>query len=181
MAVELKVPQLGESITEAVVGKWHKKVGDAVKADEPLVVLETDKVTVDVPAPAAGALEQHLRRGGRRRCASARCSASIDARRRRPPPRSRSRRSPPPAAAPRPPLRRRATDARIDARRARRSPRTTGVDVTQVKGSGAGGRITKEDVLGHGRTTRPQLRAGARPPRHAPSRPPPARRAARSA
>src|SRR6185503_17863800 len=56
MAVELKVPPLGESITEAVVGKWNKKKGDAVAVDEPLVVLETDKVTIDVPAPAAGAI-----------------------------------------------------------------------------------------------------------------------------
>ena len=56
MAVELTVPALGESITEAVVGKWHKKVGDTVAADEPVVVLETDKVTIDVPAPAAGTL-----------------------------------------------------------------------------------------------------------------------------
>jgi glyoxylase-like metal-dependent hydrolase (beta-lactamase superfamily II) len=57
MGVELTVPTLGESITEAVVGKWNKKAGDAVKVDEPLVVLETDKVTVDVPAPAGGTLE----------------------------------------------------------------------------------------------------------------------------
>ena len=56
MAVELTVPALGESITEAVVGKWHKKVGDTVAVDEPVVVLETDKVTIDVPAPAAGTL-----------------------------------------------------------------------------------------------------------------------------
>ena len=56
MAVELTVPALGESITEAVVGKWHKKVGETVKLDEPVVVLETDKVTIDVAAPAAGAL-----------------------------------------------------------------------------------------------------------------------------
>src|SRR5215470_13991884 len=56
MAVELVVPQLGESITEAVVGKWHKKVGEPVKVDEPVVVLETDKVTIDVPAPAAGTI-----------------------------------------------------------------------------------------------------------------------------
>src|SRR5262245_36099614 len=56
MAVDLKVPPLGESITEAVVGKWNKKKGDSVAADEPIVVLETDKVTIDVPAPAAGAL-----------------------------------------------------------------------------------------------------------------------------
>src|SRR5215211_6197910 len=58
MGVDLKVPALGESITEATVGKWHKKVGDSVSVDEPVVVLETDKVTVDVPAPAAGAIEK---------------------------------------------------------------------------------------------------------------------------
>ena len=56
MAIEIKVPALGESITEATVGQWLKKAGDAVKVDEPLVELETDKVTVEVPAPAAGVL-----------------------------------------------------------------------------------------------------------------------------
>jgi 2-oxoglutarate dehydrogenase E2 component (dihydrolipoamide succinyltransferase) len=56
MTIEIKVPVLGESITEATVGRWFKKPGDAVKADEPLVELETDKVTVEVPAPAAGVL-----------------------------------------------------------------------------------------------------------------------------
>ena len=65
MAVELKVPPLGESITEAVVGKWNKKEGEAVSADEPLVVLETDKVTIDVPAPAAGAIAHHRLQRGR--------------------------------------------------------------------------------------------------------------------
>src|SRR6266851_3507934 len=66
MAVDLTVPQLGESISEAVVGKWHKKVGESVAADEPLVALETDKVTVDVPAPAGGALAQITRKEGDR-------------------------------------------------------------------------------------------------------------------
>ena len=56
MAIEIRVPTLGESITEATVGKWFKKPGDAVKADEPLVELETDKVTVEVPSPGAGTL-----------------------------------------------------------------------------------------------------------------------------
>ncbi|MEQ8824045.1 MAG: 2-oxoglutarate dehydrogenase complex dihydrolipoyllysine-residue succinyltransferase [Filomicrobium sp.] len=56
MAIEIKVPTLGESVTEATVGQWYKKPGDAVNADEPLVELETDKVTVEVPAPAAGVL-----------------------------------------------------------------------------------------------------------------------------
>jgi 2-oxoglutarate dehydrogenase E2 component (dihydrolipoamide succinyltransferase) len=53
---EIRVPTLGESVTEATVGKWFKHAGDAVAADEPLVELETDKVTVEVPAPAAGVL-----------------------------------------------------------------------------------------------------------------------------
>ncbi len=65
MAVELTVPALGESITEAVVGKWHKKVGDSVAVDEPVVVLETDKVTIDVPAPAAGTLAAIAHERGR--------------------------------------------------------------------------------------------------------------------
>ena len=56
MATEIRVPELGESITEATVGQWFKQAGEAVGADEPLVELETDKVTVEVPAPAAGVL-----------------------------------------------------------------------------------------------------------------------------
>lgn len=56
MATEVKVPTLGESVTEATVGQWLKKPGEAVKADEPIVSLETDKVAVDVPAPAAGTM-----------------------------------------------------------------------------------------------------------------------------
>src|SRR5215217_5005227 len=57
MSTEIRVPTLGESVTEATIGQWFKKVGDTVNADEPLVELETDKVTIEVPAPAAGVLE----------------------------------------------------------------------------------------------------------------------------
>ncbi|MET3899866.1 2-oxoglutarate dehydrogenase E2 component (dihydrolipoamide succinyltransferase) [Devosia sp. UYZn731] len=57
MSTEIRVPTLGESVTEATIGQWFKKVGDTVAADEPLVELETDKVTIEVPAPAAGVLE----------------------------------------------------------------------------------------------------------------------------
>src|ERR1700736_1410924 len=53
---EIRVPTLGESVTEATIGKWFKKPGDPVAVDEPLVELETDKVTIEVPAPAAGVL-----------------------------------------------------------------------------------------------------------------------------
>src|SRR5271166_252470 len=58
MAIEIRVPTLGESITEATVGKWFKKAGESVRADEPLVELETDKVTVEVNAPGAGTLAE---------------------------------------------------------------------------------------------------------------------------
>ncbi|KXO79180.1 2-oxoglutarate dehydrogenase complex dihydrolipoyllysine-residue succinyltransferase [Brucella anthropi] len=58
MATEIRVPTLGESVTEATIGKWFKKVGDAIAIDEPLVELETDKVTVEVPAAAAGVLAE---------------------------------------------------------------------------------------------------------------------------
>ena len=51
MATEIRVPTLGESVSEATIGTWFKKVGDTVKADEPLVELETDKVSVEVSAP----------------------------------------------------------------------------------------------------------------------------------
>ena len=60
MSVEITVPALGESVTEAEVAKWFKQVGDAVEADEPLVELETDKVTLEVNAPAAGVLAEIL-------------------------------------------------------------------------------------------------------------------------
>ena len=56
--MELIVPTLGESITEATVSKWLKKVGDSFEADEPLVEIETDKITVEVPAPSAGSISE---------------------------------------------------------------------------------------------------------------------------
>ena len=56
MAVEIKVPALGESVTEATVSKWMVKVGDSVAVDQPLCELETDKVTVEVPATTAGTI-----------------------------------------------------------------------------------------------------------------------------
>jgi 2-oxoglutarate dehydrogenase E2 component (dihydrolipoamide succinyltransferase) len=60
MSTEITVPALGESVTEATVAQWYKQIGDTVSADEPLVELESDKVTVEVPAPAAGVLTEIL-------------------------------------------------------------------------------------------------------------------------
>src|SRR5205814_6454610 len=56
MTIEITVPTLGESVTEATVAKWLKQPGEAIERDEPVVELETDKVTLEVPAPAAGTL-----------------------------------------------------------------------------------------------------------------------------
>ncbi|MDI1295987.1 MAG: dihydrolipoamide succinyltransferase, partial [bacterium] len=64
MATEVKVPTLGESVTEATVGQWLKKPGEAVKLDEPIVSLETDKVAVDVPSPVAGTLGDIIAKEG---------------------------------------------------------------------------------------------------------------------
>ncbi len=64
MATDIRVPTLGESVTEATIGKWFKKPGDAVKADEPLLELETDKVTLEVNAPAAGVLAEIVAKDG---------------------------------------------------------------------------------------------------------------------
>ena len=64
MATEIRVPTLGESVSEATIGKWFKKVGEPVKADEPLLELETDKVTLEVNAPAAGVLSEIVAKDG---------------------------------------------------------------------------------------------------------------------
>ena len=64
MAVEIKVPEMGESITEATLLNWTKKPGEAVKADEILAELETDKVTMEVRAPAGGVLKEQKKKAG---------------------------------------------------------------------------------------------------------------------
>ncbi|PYE32900.1 2-oxoglutarate dehydrogenase E2 component [Rhizobium sp. PP-F2F-G38] len=64
MATEIRVPTLGESVSEATIGTWFKKVGDTVNADEPLLELETDKVTIEVPAPSSGTLSEIVAKEG---------------------------------------------------------------------------------------------------------------------
>jgi 2-oxoglutarate dehydrogenase E2 component (dihydrolipoamide succinyltransferase) len=144
MAVELKVPPLGESITEAVVGKWNKKKGDAVSADEPLVVLETDKVTIDVPAPAAGAIATvAFNEGDKVRVGDVlgtiEAGAGASAPKAAAPAQAPAAEAPPAAAS--------GSATRITPT-ARNIAEDNKLDVGQLKGSGTGGRITKEDVLG---------------------------------
>ena len=64
MSIEVKVPTLGESVSEATVGQWLKKPGEPVSLDEPIVSLETDKVAVEVGAPAAGVMGQYIAKEG---------------------------------------------------------------------------------------------------------------------
>ena len=64
MATEVRVPTLGESVSEATIGTWYKKVGDAINVDEPIVELETDKVTIEVPAPTSGVLAEIIANEG---------------------------------------------------------------------------------------------------------------------
>jgi 2-oxoglutarate dehydrogenase E2 component (dihydrolipoamide succinyltransferase) len=165
MAVELKVPPLGESITEAVVGKWNKKKGDAVTADEPLVVLETDKVTVDVPSPAGGALLTiAFQEGDKVRVGDVLGTIEAGAAA------SAPKAAPAPAAAPAAPAPVAAASAATDARitpTARKIAEENKVDVGQLKGSGTGGRITKEDVLGQ--LNRPAEAPAQRAPAPAPA------------
>ena len=144
MATEIRVPTLGESITEAIVGKWFKKSGDAVNADEPLVELETDKVTVEVPAPSfrrAGRDQGRGRPDGRRRRAARRHQQRRSCRRRR---REKPRR--------RRKLRRRSAAEKRDkgemppSPSARKKLAEAGLDAQDVAGSGKRGQILKEDV-----------------------------------
>ena len=64
MALELKVPEVGESITEVMIGTWKKREGDAVAVDESIVEIESDKATVELPAPRAGTITKVLKGSG---------------------------------------------------------------------------------------------------------------------
>jgi 2-oxoglutarate dehydrogenase E2 component (dihydrolipoamide succinyltransferase) len=66
MAIELKVPEVGESITEVMIGTWKKREGDGVAVDEPIVEIESDKATVELPAPTAGTVSRVLKGSGER-------------------------------------------------------------------------------------------------------------------
>ncbi len=149
---EIRVPTLGESVTEATIGKWFKKPGDAVAVDEPLVELETDKVTIEVPAPSAGVLGEisakdgetvavgallgQIKEGAGAPAAKPAAAASAPAAVPAPTPA-------PKAEAPKPVL---AADTPL-APSVRRIATETGVDPSKVDGSGKDGRVTKGDML----------------------------------
>jgi 2-oxoglutarate dehydrogenase E2 component (dihydrolipoamide succinyltransferase) len=140
MPTEIRVPTLGESVTEATVGRWLKNVGDAVKADEPLVELETDKVSVEVPAPSAGVLSEITAKAGD--------TVGLDAvlgkigegnGAAKPAPKAEKPAAKAGAAAPK-------VEAPLSPA-PRRVVAETGVDPASIKGTGKDGRVTKGDAL----------------------------------
>jgi 2-oxoglutarate dehydrogenase E2 component (dihydrolipoamide succinyltransferase) len=151
---EIRVPTLGESVTEATIGRWFKKAGDAVAVDEPLVELETDKVTIEVPAPSAGTLGDIVAKDGETVAVGALLgqinegAAGAAAKPATAPAKPTASAAPPPpaaaapAAAPKTPP----ADAPL-APSVRKLSAETGIDASTVPGSGKDGRVTKGDML----------------------------------
>jgi len=150
---DILVPTLGESVSEATIGKWFKKPGDAVAVDEPLVELETDKVTIEVPAPAAGTLAEisakdgdtvavgailgMIKEGaGGAKAAPAKAAPAAEAK-----PAAK-----PASAAPAQPPKVAAADAPL-APSVRKIAAETGTDPSKVDGTGKDGRVTKGDMM----------------------------------
>jgi len=152
MIVEVKVPQLSESVAEATLLAWHKREGEAVKRDENLIDIETDKVVLELPAPADGVLVK-VAKGDGGTVVSGEVIGTIDTEAKgtaaaAPPPPPPAARSEPAAVPPTPPPAPEA--ARNDARlmpAARKLVEEQGVDPTKITGSGRDGRITKGDVM----------------------------------
>ncbi len=149
---DIRVPTLGESVTEATIGKWFKKAGDPVAVDEPLVELETDKVTIEVPAPAAGTLAEISAKDGETVAVGALLGQIKDGAGAAPKPVAKpapaepkpvEAAKPAPAAAP-------AKAAPADAPLApsvQRIAAESGMNPSTVAGSGKDGRVTKGDMM----------------------------------
>ena len=166
---EIRVPALGESVTEATIGKWFKEPGEAVAADEPLVELETDKVTIEVPAPAAGVLADIAAKDGDTVAVGAvlgqikeGAAGAVKSAPAATPSVTPSASPPPPQSAPAAPkaATSAATGAATSAAPAtakssdaplapavRKLAAESGVDAVGVAGSGKDGRVTKGDML----------------------------------
>ncbi len=151
MSSEVKVPTLGESVAEATIGQWLKQPGDAVKLDEPIASLETDKVAVEVPAPAAGVMGAFQAQEGDTVLVGAVIATIEDA---SPaagnePIVTREEKPQPPASDTMPPKVEPATalDSSTLSPAVRRAVLEHGIDPSGIKGSGRDGRLTKEDVL----------------------------------
>jgi 2-oxoglutarate dehydrogenase E2 component (dihydrolipoamide succinyltransferase) len=142
---EIRVPTLGESVTEATIGRWFKKPGEAVAVDEPLVELETDKVTIEVPAPAAGTLGEIVAKDGETVAVGALLGQISDGAGAAAKPAPAKPAAAAAAAAPAP-SRTAPTDTPL-APSVRKLSAESGIDASTVPGSGKDGRVTKGDML----------------------------------
>jgi 2-oxoglutarate dehydrogenase E2 component (dihydrolipoamide succinyltransferase) len=184
MAQDIKVPTLGESVTEATIGEWLKKPGDPVKQDEPVASLETDKVAVEVPSPVAGVMGEYKVQVGDTvevgaviatiaDATGAGESTQIEKREAQQPVAQQAAPAPTPAPAPVPAQAKEAAPAEAVTMSpaVRRAVLEHGVDPTQIKGSGKDGRLTREDVIAAAAAKRsePTPSASAPAPSPAPS------------
>ena len=153
MTIDIVVPTLGESVTEAIVAKWFKTEGEAVAQDEPVVELETDKVALEVPASHAGTLAEIIADAGATveigallgRIAEGTGAAAPA----KPEPKAAEPASPPPAAAPAPPATKEAPppSGMALSPAVKKLVAEHNLDPAAIPGTGKGGRITKGDVL----------------------------------
>lgn len=148
MSIEVKVPTLGESVSEATVGQWLKKPGETVALDEPIVSLETDKVAVEVPAPAAGVMGALVANEGDTVAVGALLALIEDsiAAAGNQPPAPRTEAPVAPASDTLPKDVGTSGDAAVLSPAVRRAVLEYGIDPSSVKGTGKDGRLTKEDV-----------------------------------
>jgi 2-oxoglutarate dehydrogenase E2 component (dihydrolipoamide succinyltransferase) len=154
MAKEIRVPQLGESVTEATIAKWFKAEGDAVKVDEPLVELETEKVTVEVPAPAGGVLSSIAAKPGETVNVGALLGAIEEGAAAAAKPAAKAEKAAEPKKVQEPP-KKAEEPAKAPAAEMPLSPAVrkivaeTKADTSAIAGTGKDGRITKGDVIEH--------------------------------
>jgi 2-oxoglutarate dehydrogenase E2 component (dihydrolipoamide succinyltransferase) len=179
MSTEVKVPQLGESVSEASIGQWLKAPGEAVGLDEPIASLETDKVAIDVMAPAAGVMGQHLAAEGATVLVGAVIgtiedstvvagAAPVAKREEAPvPPASDTVAPKDEAAAPAPSAD--DGDPAVLSPSARRAVLEYGIDPSTVRGTGKDGRLTKEDVVHAAQAKQTTPEPAVRAPSPAPS------------
>ncbi|HKD47290.1 MAG TPA: 2-oxoglutarate dehydrogenase complex dihydrolipoyllysine-residue succinyltransferase [Rhizomicrobium sp.] len=152
MSIEIKVPAMGESVTEATVARWFKKEGESVSRDEPVLELETDKVTVEVPAPAAGSIESIAVTAGTTVQVGAVLGSIAEGKGGKtvaapaaPPAQTKSEAPTPKAEAPKPAPATRSEAPTMPS--AQRIARESGVPTSTVPGTGRDGRVTKGDML----------------------------------
>ena len=188
MAVDVIMPQMGESIFEGTITKWLKKAGDKIERDEPLFEISTDKVDAEIPSPAAGVLKEiKVNEGktvpiqtvvavidadGAAAAAPAKVEAPKPAAAAPAPQAAKSTPAPVPAASmTAPPSAGSSNDKVRSSPLVRRIARENDVDLTQVPGTGAGGRVSKSDILaavGGGASSSSTPAPAARPPQAPP-------------